>query len=80
MLHLTPGKIRVPSPLRGGGLGWGGPIQAQYSQDPFSPSHPHSRLPHCSHFPHDPPKKVVIPFDFESSFDDGEYGLKLWAT
>ena len=31
----------------------------------------------------DPPKKVVIPFDFESKFDNGEYGQTigdmLWA-
>jgi len=31
----------------------------------------------------DPPKKVVIPFDFESKFDNGEYGQAigelLWA-
>ena len=33
--------------------------------------------------PDDPPKKVVIPFDFESKFDDGEYGRTvgdlIWA-
>ncbi len=31
----------------------------------------------------DPPRKVVIPFDFESKFDNGEYGQTigelLWA-
>ena len=25
----------------------------------------------------DPPKKVVIPFDFESKFDNGEYGQNI---
>ena len=33
--------------------------------------------------PNDPPKKVVIPFDFESKFDNGEYGQTMgdmfWA-
>ena len=37
-------------------------------------AHPGSRVLALSAAPADPPKKVVIPFDFESKFDDGEYG------